>query len=446
MGELLRQYWLPMMLSGELPGVDCPPKRMRLLGENLVAYRDTEGTAGLLADNCPHRGASMFFGRNEESGLRCVYHGWKFDRTGACVDMPNEPPESNFKNKVRIGAYPCLERGGVVWAYMGPRNTPPPLPDLEWTLVPDSQRFVSMRLQECNWAQAFEGGIDSSHSGFLHSPLVAHRSKPEDYGRAPELVGGPMASYGVKEDAQGTMGMIYKARDKHPRFEVVDTDYGLVIGARRDADAASHYWRITQFLMPFYTMIPPYGESPVLGGHAWVPIDDEHTMTWSVSWHPTRPLTESDLFMLRDYPRSGIHPGVPNGLLPPTSEPYGAWWMKDNAANDYGRDFELERTKLFSGIPNLAIQDSAMQETMGAIYDRTREHLGSSDSGIIQTRRRLMHAARALLASGNIPPGVDAPGAYRVRAAGVVVPRDVDWVASAQPHLTATPGVHHSSA
>jgi len=446
MGDLMRQYWMPAMLSRELGEPDCPPKRIRLLGESLVAYRDTDGRVGLLADNCPHRGASMFFGRNEEAGLRCVYHGWKFDRTGACVDMPNEPPESNFKNKVRIGAYPCVERGGVIWAYMGPHATPPPLPELEWNLVPEGQRFISMRWQECNWGQAFEGGIDSSHSSFLHSPLVAHRSRAEDYDKAPELAGGPMASYGVRGDSPGTRGMIYKARDKHPRFEVVDTDYGVLIGARRDAEPDTYYWRITQFLLPFYTMIPSYGESPVIGGHAWVPIDDEHTMTWSISWHPTRPLTDRELFVLQDYPRSGIHPGVPGGLLPATSEPYGAWRPKDNKSNDYGRDMELERTKLFSGIPNLAIQDSAMQETMGAIYDRTKEHLGSSDTGIIQTRRRLINAAKALRDGGITPPGAENPGAYRVRSAGVVLPRSAAWVQAAGEFLQATPGVHHASA
>ncbi len=445
-GEMLRQYWMPVMLSWELPEADCPPKRIRLLGENLVAFRDTSGKVGLLADNCPPRGASMFFGRNEEGGLRCVYHGWKFDASGTCVDMPNEPPESNFKNKVRIGAYPSEERNGVVWAYMGQRTPAPLLPAFEWNLVPEDQSFISMRIQQCNWAQAFEGAIDSSHSSFLHSPLVAHRVKESEYEKAPELAGGPMASYGVKNDSQGTRGMIYKARDKHPRFEVVDTEYGLLIGARRDAGPEDYYWRITQFLMPFYTMIPPYGESPVIGGHAFVPIDDEHTMTWSVSWHPLRALSDDERLKLQDYPRSGIHPGVPGGLLPANCEPYGAWRPKDNKENDYGRDFELERTRLFSGIPNLAIQDSAMQETMGPIYDRTQEHLGSSDTGIIQARRRLMAAARALRASGTTPPGVDAADAYRVRSAGVVLPRGAVWSEAAHRYLVAEPGVHYASA
>src|SRR5579885_1952307 len=158
MGAALRRYWLPALLVEELPAPDCPPVRVRLLGEDLVAFRDSMGQLGLLGAHCPHRGASLFFGRNEECGLRCVYHGWKFDVAGACVDMPSEPEESTFKERVRATAYPCVERGGVVWTYMGPPALQPPLPELEWALLPEPQRYASKRLQECNWLQAMEGG------------------------------------------------------------------------------------------------------------------------------------------------------------------------------------------------------------------------------------------------------------------------------------------------
>src|SRR5436305_6303986 len=164
MGDTLRQYWLPLLLTEELADNEGNPQRVRVLGENLIAFRDTEGAIGLLAENCPHRGASLFFARNEQCGLRCVYHGWKFDTAGHCVDMPNEPPESNFKDKVQAISYPCVERNGVIWTYMGPLKTPPPLPDLEWNLIPEDRRYISKRYEECNWAQALEGGIDSSHS------------------------------------------------------------------------------------------------------------------------------------------------------------------------------------------------------------------------------------------------------------------------------------------
>jgi nitrite reductase/ring-hydroxylating ferredoxin subunit len=427
MGDLLRQYWLPVMQSHEVGQPDGRPQRVRLLGEDLILFRDTAGTAGLLANNCPHRGASLFFGRNEEEGLRCVYHGWKFDVAGRCVDMPNEPPESNFKDKVHATAYPCAERGGVIWTYMGNRSDPPALPELEWNIIPEEQRFITMRHEACNFAQAIEGGIDSSHSGFLHSRLSA----TEDVERG--------------RSQGGSEGMRYKTQDKHPRFEVVDTDYGVLIGARRDAEADSYYWRITQFLMPFFQMIPPYGESPTIGGHAWVPVDDYNTMSWSITWHPTRPLTGKELERMRAYPTGGIHVGD-EGILAPTTQAWGRWMPRANASNDYELDIEAQKTVLFSGILNLALQDSGMQESMGPIYNRTQEHLGASDTGIIQMRKRLINAAILLRERGVTPTGVDSPAAYRVRSAGVVLPRSAAWVEAAQDHLTARPGVHLGSA
>src|SRR5437763_9412863 len=168
-GEMLRQYWHPVLLSNELPDRDSNPIRVRLLGENLIAFRDSGGRPGVLADHCAHRGASLFFGRNEENGLRCVYHGWKYDISGACVDMPNEPAESSFKQKVHQDAYPCREYGGMVWAYMGPRSVPPELPRLEWAHVADHQRSLSPVLRECNWVQALEGEIDTAHLYLLHA-------------------------------------------------------------------------------------------------------------------------------------------------------------------------------------------------------------------------------------------------------------------------------------
>jgi phenylpropionate dioxygenase-like ring-hydroxylating dioxygenase large terminal subunit len=419
MGDVLRQYWLPLLLSDELPGNDSNPLRTRVLGENLIAFRDSQGRVGLLAENCPHRGASLFFGRNEECGLRCVYHGWKFDVAGHCVDMPNEPPESNFKDKVRAISYPCTERNGVIWTYMGPLETPPPLPELEWNLVPENQRHISKRYQECNWAQALEGGIDSSHSGFLHS----HLFDPNDR-------------------SEYRKGMAIKEKDKHPRFEVVDTPYGVLVGARRDADEEHYYWRITQFLMPFYTMIPPYGVSPTISGHAWVPMDDENSMAWTVTWHPLRPLSEAELQRMRF--GWGLHLGE-DTLLPPTSAPGGRWRPQANKGNDYLLDYERQRTREFTGLPGIAIQDQAMQESMGPIYDRSKEHLGASDTGIIQVRRRWLRAAQQLRDSGVTPTGVNAASSYRVRSAAVILPRDAAWVEGAQDHPQAREGVHLDS-
>jgi len=151
MGDYLRRYWLPAITSRELPDPDCPPIRVKLLSEELIAFRTTSGEVGLIQNACPHRGASLFFGRNEEEGLRCVYHGWKFDVLGNCVDMPSEPAESNFKTKVHARAYPTLEKGGLVWVYMGPAELMPELPHYGWSQVPDANVHISCRIQECNF-------------------------------------------------------------------------------------------------------------------------------------------------------------------------------------------------------------------------------------------------------------------------------------------------------
>ena len=180
MGEYLRRFWMPFLLPEELPAPDCPPVRTTLLGEALVAYKDTNGDIGLIDNYCPHRRASLFFGRNEECGLRCVYHGWKFDKDGNCVDMPSEPAESNFKDKVKVKAYPAREWGGLIWAYMGPRENIPELPNIDWATLPDSHRVISKRIQESNWVQSVEGGIDSSHISFLHNGVTPYmRDNPE---------------------------------------------------------------------------------------------------------------------------------------------------------------------------------------------------------------------------------------------------------------------------
>ncbi|HEY7467253.1 MAG TPA: Rieske 2Fe-2S domain-containing protein, partial [Dehalococcoidia bacterium] len=209
MGQLMRHYWVPAFLTTELPTPDGPPLRLRLLGEDLIGFRLTSGKVGLVANACPHRGASLFFGRNEEEGLRCVYHGWKFDETGACVDMPSEPAESNFKSKVRARAYPTRERNGVVWAYLGARSTPPPLPEIEANLVPHSPTSLRKALRDCNWMQALEGDIDTSHLGFLH---FGH-SQPEDA-------------------VPGSFDY-YVRKDRAPRYDVLDTPFGTSYGAYR---------------------------------------------------------------------------------------------------------------------------------------------------------------------------------------------------------------------
>ncbi len=392
MGEFIRRFWLPALLSEELPAPDCDPLRLRLLGEDLIAFRDTSGQVGLLASNCPHRGASLFFGRNEESGIRCVYHGWKFSIDGTCVDMPNEPAESDFKSKVKAVAYPTHERGGVVWAYMGPPELMHEVPDLEWSLVPAEHRFISKRLQQSNYLQAIEGGIDSSHISFLHSTFdPADRPLNSTGGAIPRFV----------------------AEDKHPRFEVLSTGYGHLVAARRDAGPDDYYWRVSQYLVPVFQMIPAQKGGPV-SGHAWVPIDDENCWAWSMTWHPDRSLNEAELAQYRS--GTGIHARVDARYRPLA-----------NKDNDYQIDRQVQRTRTFSGIRGIGEQDMACQESMGAIYDRTQEHLGSSDTAVIAMRRQLLALARQL-EEGVEPSMASRPDLYRVRSTSFVIKRSESWI------------------
>jgi nitrite reductase/ring-hydroxylating ferredoxin subunit len=409
MGALFRQYWLPVLLSRELPEPDGPPRRVRLLGEDLVAFRLTSGGVGLIQDHCPHRGTSLFYGRNEGDGLRCVYHGWKFDCTGRCVDMPGEPPQSSFAAKVRARAYPCVERDGVVWAYPGPRATPPPLPDVEPNMLGTGEATVQKVLRECNWFQALEGDIDTGHLGFLHLGAV----KPED-------------------TTPGTFDY-YNVADRAPRYRVVDTEFGTSYGAYRPADADTYYWRIAHFLFPCFTMIP----TGILGVQvlvrAWVPLDDGHVMFWSFEVPASRQgraAAGGASTLARDgrpVAAAGARPGRFE-FLPDTTDWLGTFRLTQHRGNDYRIDRAAQRTQSFTGIAGIHQQDQAATESMGPIIDRTGEHLGSSDAMVIRTRRRLLGAARALRDGGVVPPGVDDPAVYRCRSGGVVLPRDADWL------------------
>jgi phenylpropionate dioxygenase-like ring-hydroxylating dioxygenase large terminal subunit len=416
MGDLIRRYWIPVVQSAEL-AAGGRAKRVQLLGERLVAYRTLRGLPGLIGEFCPHRGASLYFGRVEEAGMRCVYHGWKFALDGQCVEMPSEPPESSFAPKVCHAAYPCAERGGMIWAYMGPGG-PPPMPDLEWTLLPESHVFASKRVQDCNWFQALEGGIDSSHISFLHAPLD----------HTDDAVTGAMdrASFGV--------GAAVQTGDRAPRFDVVDTDYGVLIGARRGHPDGQWYWRITQFLLPFYTMPPTGLDEKIIQSHIWVPMDDTHVVNWMVTWHTERPLTPEEIALHVE--GKGAHVC---DYAPATSDPYGDVRTAASRDNDYFMDWELHRTSMFCGIPGFGVQDQAIQESQGHIVDRTQERLGTSDTAIIQVRRRLMHAARALRDRGAPPPGL-APASFLVRSASAVLAPGANWVEGAMGRLVVRPG------
>jgi phthalate 4,5-dioxygenase len=417
MGSLMREYWVPLLQTEDLDP-DGAPQRVRLLGEDLIAFRDTNGQVGLIQNNCPHRGASFFFGRNEEQGLRCVYHGWKFDVQGNCVDMPNEPAESDFKHKVKAIAYPCVERNGLIWTYMGPRHTPPPLPELGWALVPAAQRQSLRYARACNWLQALEGDIDSSHVNYLHRRLAAN-----------SLSGATRLSNRTEEDRRY---LEYFRDDGAPTLRVVDSEVGVTYGARRPGRAEGDFWRITHFLLPFHTSIP--GTRTLGNAKVWVPLDDEHTMVWEPNW-------SLDGTALPEEDRAGRTGRVPaTGFLPQTTDALGRWNFAAHRGNDYLIDRRKQKTENYTGLDDSnPLQDGAIQESMGPIFDRRTEHLGSADAMIIRVRRRLLDVVRAHRDRGVAPPGVDAPALYRRRGVQLTLPPGADW-------LEATKGMVHQVA
>jgi phthalate 4,5-dioxygenase len=398
MGDLLRRFWIPTLLPEELPGPDCPPVRVQLMGEKLIAFRDSTSRVGLIDEFCAHRGVSLWFGRNEECGLRCAYHGWKYDLTGQCVDLPSEPEETGMRKRVRLKSYPCVEHGGVIWTYMGPPELKPDLPALEWTMVAPERRFISKRLQECNYLQAMEGGIDSSHVPFLHAA---------DLNRDPMF--------------KGAKGNEYTERDRMPYFDVKEFDGGLLIGARRNADNDRYYWRITPWIVPWYTLIPPRAGHP-LGGHAWVPIDDEHCWAWSLNYFPHKPLAQEQ----REAMEAGK--GIHGRAIPGTYIPLA------NKSNDYMIDREAQAAGLtFSGVDGFAMQDAAVQESMGSIQDRTKENLVTTDNGVIFARRMLLRLARANREGKPLSPLK--PEAQRIRSCSIELEKSVPFTEGARHGL-----------
>jgi phenylpropionate dioxygenase-like ring-hydroxylating dioxygenase large terminal subunit len=404
MGELLRRFWLPALLPSELPAPDCEPVRVRLLGEDLVAFRDTEGKLGLIDGYCAHRRAHLFFGRNEECGIRCIYHGWKFDVDGNCVDMPTEPVESSFKDKVRLTSYPLREYGGILWTFMGPKGDVPDLPCFTFAQVPDGHRFVMKRFQECNFAQALEGGIDSAHTSYLHTTLDFHRRTQSYQEKAKAL----RERFEKDPDSLGSdqLDFLFRTADNAPRVVAKEMDYGLIVAARRNLDDL-YYWRFNQFLMPFYTMPP---RNP--GGHAFVPIDDDRCWVWTFGCKLDRPYTADEIL--------GMKRGTVSG--PFGSEVDERFFPLHNKANDFLIDRQLQRDYNFTGIVGTGNQDMAAQVSMGPVTDRTREHLGVTDVGIIEMRRVLIDAAKDLCEGKEPPAARNAEAFSGVQGVSIVRP------------------------
>lgn len=402
-GEMMRRYWIPAALSAEVPEKDGEPLRVRILNEDLIAFRDTNGDVGLIDAYCPHRRAPMFFGRNEECGMRCVYHGWKFDRHGDCVDMPSEPAGTPLQARVKIKAYPCVERGGVVWTYMGPKDQMPAPPDYEWTRAPDTHRHVSKTFEDCNWLQAMEGGLDTAHSSFAHNNNLGDKNE-------------------------------MRLRDRSPRLDVERTDYGYYYTSHRNLGDGRAYVRIYHFGMPnqqfrggIHLFSGKKREYPELNGHIWVPIDDTtcYVYNWSCAYDQDANFSEENVIERETFYGRG-----PDDMIP------GTFKLKASRENNYFIDRQVQKTKTFTGIKGINTQDFALQEGMGAIVDRSLEHLGTSDKAIVAMRRIMMEAINEVM-EGRKPRGVDPQTQCAIRPYDGFMPVDEDWREVFGPELVA---------
>jgi len=361
LGAFMRRYWQPAALVDELAG-PRPVCRVRLLGEDLVLFRDEAGRYGLLERHCAHRGADLAFGRREDGGLRCAFHGWLFDATGACLEQPAEPVGSQFCKSVRQKAYRCQEANGIIFAYLG-EGEPPALPGFDCFAAPDAYTFAFKGLMECNWLQALEVGIDPAHASFLHR-FFEDADTAQSYGQQ---------FRGSTIGAEMPMTRILREYDR-PRIEVETTEYGLRIAALRQLNDQELHIRVTNMVFPHGIVIPMSQDMTITQWH--VPVDDTHCYWYAIFTSFTQPVDKARmreqrlaLYELPDYiPRKNRH-------------------------NDYGFDANEQASSTYTGMgEDINVHDQWAVESMGAIQDRTKEHLGASDRAIAAYRRLLQRA------------------------------------------------------
>jgi phthalate 4,5-dioxygenase len=401
MGRMIRRYWVPALLSDELES-DGAPVRTRLMGEDLVAFRDSRGRVGLLEELCPHRGSSLVLARNEECGLRCLYHGWKFDVTGKVLDMPVEIDADGVIDRMRAVAYPVRESGGIVWAYMGPAGAEPPPLDFEFAKFPASHIVHVKARLECNWVQCLEGVIDSAHTNYLHGDTFK-----------------PAAGF-LSSTYRGDSLLVDRpTNDGRPRLEIENTGYGFRYAAIRRPVAGADknsYVRVTLFVAPFYGLFA--GQAGWGSLQAFVPIDDEHTMLYFARYNLTQPVDAKE--RERQLAWSGLVPEV---------DIDGDFRKRRNRENNWLQDrAAMKRGTSMSGIRGVQMEDAVVQESMGAIYDRSREHLGSSDIAVVRMRRLMLQSVHGFMDEGKPPLGLAEPVAYdRLRGEEAIIPLGTAW-------------------
>lgn len=416
MGNYLRCHWHPVALSEEVALPDCPPIRLKIMGEDLLLFRDTRGQTGLIEPFCAHRGADLFFGRNEECGIRCIYHGWKYDVNGNCIDMPNIPKDAAYHGKIKIKAYPTKEFADMVWAYLGPPEfQPAEIPQLEAGLVPSDHRYVTKRLVDCNWTHSMEGALDTAHFSFLHMPAPAYR----------------------KDDSSNIAADENRIRwlrnDPMPRFKIIEHEVGFLIGGARNADPGDHYWRLTQFMLPTHSITPSAMPNETYYGYSWVPIDDHSCWMFVYAWHPNMPIPqeERDQYVKGGY---GQFAELGPGYVP-----------LRNRSNNYLMSREEQKTVSFTGIRGIAEQDQMAQESQGFIIDRTKENLSPTDVGIIRFRKLLLQEAKAF-EKGIKPESPNKAKDYCVRGGGAHTKATLPLEQVMQDRFGSTTGkVHHES-
>jgi phthalate 4,5-dioxygenase oxygenase subunit len=391
MGEMLREYWIPALRSEALEA-DGAPVRVRLMGENFVAFRATDGRVGLFDEGCPHRCTSLALARNEDNALTCIFHGWKIDVTGKVVDVPSEPPErrAEFAAKVRVRHYPVREAGTIIWVYLGKREQPPRFTDFEFTRVAAGRVRARVAVMHANWVQGMEAALDSAHAGILHRGWL-DSSRP-----------------------QRSVAITLAGRNNGPVFEFMQKPYGFREGALRQLADGTRYIRVREVAMPFYSIIPTEPRTPCFMTIA-IPVDDEWTAQWYVHWDAERELPRE--LTEEDWVVQGT-----SGNLDNFCDQMGTidtLWHQDRRAMKEGH---------WSGITrNGPYEDFIVEEAMGPIVDRTREYLGSSDSVIIRVRRMLLQAAREHQRGSNAPWLEAAADYSRLRGLAVRVPGQTDW-------------------